>query len=304
MANPQLLSMIFLALSVLLSSYLTLSFKVLQKLNIPVFPSIVFNYVTCVVTGSLFNQKLPVSSGTLNEPWLVYALLLGSLFIGLFNIIAFTAQNIGIAVASVANKLSLVIPALFFIIVKGESASWLKITGLVLATISVLFTCYVQNKNTTTTNISPILYWLLPLILFLGSGSLDTVFKLAESKHLTSTESMNSFLVICFGVSAVVGLLVLMYQYIFGKAIFSIKTLLAGICIGVPNYFSIYFLGKTYQAKLMDSSAIIPVNNLLIVLVSTMAAAWFFKEKLSKVNWLGILIAIIAISLIVYSNQP
>lgn len=44
----------------------------------------------------------------------------GSVFIVLFNVIAFTSINLGVAVASVAFKLSLVIPFLFTIFSMGN----------------------------------------------------------------------------------------------------------------------------------------------------------------------------------------
>lgn len=49
-----------------------------------------------------------------------------------------------------------------------------------------------------------------------------------------------------------------------------------------------------------NSSAIIPVNNMGIVLFSTVAAWALFKEKLSVINWAGIFLSSFAIALIAY----
>jgi uncharacterized membrane protein len=54
---------------------------------------------------------------------------------------------------------------------------------------------------------------------------------------------------------------------------------------------------KEYQGQ---SSAIIPINNMGIVLFSSLAAFVLFKEKLSLINWMGILLAIGAIALIAF----
>jgi uncharacterized membrane protein len=91
-----------------------------------------------------------------------------------------------------------------------------------------------------------------------------------------------------------------MVQMISGKMQFSYKALLAGIIIGIPNYFSIWFLGKVIAAYKDNSSAIIPINNMGIVLFSAVAAWVLFKEKLSFINWMGIGLAIAAIGLIAY----
>ena len=294
--------MIYLIGSVLLSAYLTLSFKVLQRLHIAVLPAIVFNYITCVITGLIINKSWPINSGTvLLHGWFMWAMVLGCLFIVLFNIIAITTQKIGVAVASVANKLSMIIPILFFIIVHNEPLNTLKIIGFVLALIAVVLTCYTKATNKATPLKSTTL--LLPIILFVGSGMLDTLYKYVYDLYLANDdETLNHFLVISFGTAGFIGFLYLMYLYISGKLKFDYRAVLAGIIIGLPNYFSIWCLGKLYKANLMESSEIISLNNMAIVLVSTVAALFLFKEKLSKINWLGITFAILAIVLISFNK--
>jgi drug/metabolite transporter (DMT)-like permease len=293
--------MIFLIGSIILTTYLTLSFKVLQKLNIDVFPAIVFNYLTCVVTGSLVNGNIPFSQQVTTADWFKWALVMGSLFIILFNLIAFVTQKIGVAVSSVANKLSMIIPVLFFIVFNNDPYNLLKIIGIVVAIIAVVCTCYTTSNNSQLKNKN--LLYILPLILFVGSGLLDTLYKDVYDKYLNNNDTaLNNFLITSFATAGIVGFTILMYQYVTKKRIFSIKTVLAGICIGLPNYFSIWCLGKVYKENLMESSAIIPVNNMAIVFVSTLAAFIFFKEKLSKINWMGILLSIAAIALIAFSG--
>jgi uncharacterized membrane protein len=49
-----------------------------------------------------------------------------------------------------------------------------------------------------------------------------------------------------------------------------------------------------------NSSAIIPINNMGIVLFSAVMAWMIFKERLSIINWVGIALALGAIALIAY----
>ena len=107
--------MIYIIGSIILSSYLTLSFKVLQRLHINAFQAIVFNYIACVCTGAVFNGSFPVNNEAVHSSWFKWALLMGVMFISIFNVIGITTQKLGVAIASVANKLSLVIPFLFSI---------------------------------------------------------------------------------------------------------------------------------------------------------------------------------------------
>src|SRR5687768_2814466 len=99
--------MFFLIGCIVLTSYLILSFKVVERLGLNNLQVIVFNYWACVITGSLVKGHFPVNKTNVGQDWFPWAFAMGLIFFFLFNIIAFSAQRIGIAVTSVANKLSL-----------------------------------------------------------------------------------------------------------------------------------------------------------------------------------------------------
>ena len=292
--------MFYLLGSIILSSYLTLSFKVLERFRISNFQAIVYNYIVCVITGSLVNGAFPIKVATMDEPWLPWAGLMGFGFIFLFNIIGFTAQKLGVAIASVANKLSMVIPFIFSIYLYNEKATMLKITGIAVALVAVALTSWPQGGRADG-NRSTRKSWMyiIPMILFLGSGLLDTLVKYVEQGFLND-DNKNNFIITAFAVAAVIGFMFLSIQFIGGKEKFDKHAVLAGICIGIPNYFSIWCLVKVLKDFGDRSSAIIPINNMGIVLLSA-AMAWFlFREKLTIVNQVGIGLALVAIAMIAY----
>jgi drug/metabolite transporter (DMT)-like permease len=291
--------MIYLFGSILFSSYLTLSFKVLQRLNINTLQAIVFNYIACVFTGAVVNGAFPINKENISAPWFVWALIMGAMFISIFNVIGFTTQKLGVAVASVANKLSMVIPFVFSLYLYHESSTVLKITGIVIALLAVVLTCY--QKNIDNSNSKQQLLLLLPVLLFISSGLLDTLIVYVKNNFFSNpADNFNDFLITAFSVAGTIGLIILTMQVATGKQRFSGKAILAGIIIGIPNYFSIWCLGKVITAFKGDSSRIIPVNNMGIVLFSAVAAWLLFKERLSFINWVGIILAIAAIALIAY----
>jgi drug/metabolite transporter (DMT)-like permease len=293
--------MIYLLGSIIFSAYLTLSFKVLQRLNINTLQAIVFNYITCVITGSVINGAFAINKQNMGMPWFVWALLMGAMFIIILNIIGATTQKLGVAVASVANKLSLVIPFVFSIYLYNENSTALKITGIVVALAAVVLTCYPSQKNNGEAKKVNELLFILPVILFIASGLLDTVIVYVKNNFfINPTDNFNDFLITAFSVAGSIGLLILIFQFITGKQKFSIKAVVAGIIIGVPNYFSIWCLGRVITDYKGNSSAIIPVNNMGIVLFSAVTAWLLFKEKLSIINWAGIILAMAAIALIAY----
>jgi drug/metabolite transporter (DMT)-like permease len=293
--------LLYLIFSILLSSYLTLSFKVVERFRIPLFQAIVFNYITCVITGSVVNGSFPVTTASTGEKWFFWACLMGCLFIGLFNIIGITAQKLGVAVASVANKLSLVIPFVFSIYLYNESATWLKITGIVIALVAVIFTCMPPEKAETAAHkhIVSKAIWVLPAVLFLGSGLLDTLVKYVQENFINE-QNNNAYLITSFGTAGVIGTIILAILVFSGRAKFDARSIIAGIAIGIPNYFSIWCLVKVLEYYKGNSSAIIPINNMGIVLFSSVVAMLMFREHLSKTNWLGILLALGSIALIAF----
>ncbi|HRH60857.1 MAG TPA: EamA family transporter, partial [Chitinophagaceae bacterium] len=121
-------------------------------------------------------------------------------------------------------------------------------------------------------------------------------------KNFVTAGSGNNFLVMGFTSAGTAGVCILMYMYITGKMQFHWKHVLAGICIGVPNYFSIWCVVKFLQVSPWQSSASFPVNNMGIVLFSALIAWLVFKEKLSAINWAGIALSVVAIYLIAFGD--
>ncbi|MGY8914875.1 MAG: EamA family transporter, partial [Flavobacteriales bacterium] len=76
------------------------------------------------------------------------------------------------------------------------------------------------------------------------------------------------------------------------------RNVIAGLVLGIFNYFSIYFLLRALQNDFINSSSIFTINNVAIVLLSTIFGILFFKETLSKMNWFGIGLAVISIILV------
>lgn len=288
----------YLLASIVLSSYLILFFKLLDRLKIDSFQVIVFNYITCVITGSFVNGHFPVNSTTIGQPWFLWGLGMGLMFISLFNLISYTARKIGVAVASVANKLSLVIPFLFSLFLYGENASYIQYGGILLALFAVVLSSYpgksmADNHSPKTRK----LLFLVPLILFLGSGLLDTMIKFVEHRFLDGTNN-NDYLVTTFLTAALTGTLLLIAGVLSGNIRFDRRSVVAGIVLGIPNYFSIWSLIKTLERFPSQSGTIIPVNNMGIVLFSAIAAWLFFREQLTRTNWMGIFLSLLAISMI------
>jgi drug/metabolite transporter (DMT)-like permease len=215
--------------------------------------------------------------------------------------VGYTTQKIGVAVASVANKLSLVIPFVASIYLYSEAATWVKVIGIIIALAAVLLTCWPQHKNETPSHkrLPLALIIGLPALLFIGSGLIDTLVNHVQITYLNETNN-NAYLISSFATAATIGSLLLLTLVLTGKQCFDGRSVIAGIAIGVPNYFSIWCLVQVLSQFPGNSSAIIPINNMAIVLFSSLVAWWLFKEHLSTINWIGIVLSLAAIALIAF----
>ncbi len=294
--------MLYLIGSIILTSYLILAFKVCGKYQINLFQAIVFNYITCVITGSIVNGSFPVNGEVVHTPWFRWACVMGVLFVSIFNLIGLTAQKISVAVASVANKLSLIIPVILSVYLYGETVQGWKLCGVILALVAVVLTCYqTKSQETDTPDTTKKWQYLLPFILFIGSGLLDGLINHVQKTYVTD-ENKNAYLISGFLSAATIGSVILLFQFISGHQKFAVKNLVAGVIIGIPNYFSIWCLVRFLKGSPWQSSASIPVNNMGIVLFSSVVAWLLFKEKLSKLNWGGIALSLLAIYLIAFGD--
>lgn len=289
--------MIYLLLSILTSVLIFVAFKLIAKNHIPVLQAIVVNYTVCVVVGMLADGGLPQLSGIISKPWFLNSVLLGGLFISIFYITAITVKHSGLAVASIANKLSLIIPVTASYFLFGDTFSVLKICGIAMAMLAVVFTVY---KPETETHKHDFNYYFLPLLVLLGGGAIDTWTKWNQ-EHLLQEADFNCYLIIIFGTAACVGWLVVVYRYMRFSEHLKWRTVGHGLLLGIPNYGSLYFLIVALNVPGWKSSVVFPVNNIAVVAVSCLVAMVLFKEKLSGLNLAGIGLSMLAIFLIMQS---
>jgi drug/metabolite transporter (DMT)-like permease len=287
----------YLLLSVFASTLIFIIFKVFDRFKINTLHAIVVNYIIACISGLIAYEGSVSIASAPQKSWFYYSIALGVIFIIVFNLMAKTTQRSGLAAVSVATKMSVVIPIVFGLIYYEEFLDLYKGIGIVTALIAV-YLASIKKKSGITIQKSNLI---LPVLVFLGSGIIDTSLKYLEDAFVPAQE-IPLFSSVIFGAAGIIGFLIIGFQ-IFKKLFkFEIKNVLAGICLGVPNYFSIYFIVKALQSDIMNSSGIFTVNNVAIVLVSTIVGIVVFKEKLLTKNWIGIFLAIISIFLVTISS--
>ena len=283
--------MIFLLLSILFSTGLFVVFKYFGIYKIDVLKAIFVNYIVAFSMGFFFAERqIPISEIYL-QPWFSGALFLGALFVSIFFVMAMTAQKNGVSVTSIAGKMSVVVPVFFGILLYNESVTFLKIVGIIMALIAVYLSSVKEEKSEKNGTL------LLPILLFIGSGTIDTLLKYIQENYVAD-EDVSIFSGSLFGIAGVFAFLILVIKTIKKRESFGYKNIIAGIILGVPNYYSIIFLIKALQNKNFESSTLFTINNVAIVVVSSLVGLFFFKEKFSVKNKIGVAMAVLAIVLV------
>lgn len=289
--------MIYLFLSILCSAAIFIIFKSFEKFKVNTFTAIVVNYFIAGVTGFATLGETPTLEKITSAPWFVNSLILGVVFISLFNIMAITAQKLGASVASIANKMALIIPVIFAIFYYNDAINATKIIGIVLA----LFGVYLSTHKTKVEGkkIDKKLL-LIPIILFLGSGFIDTFLKYNQEAYLNANVfDAKLFPAITFLTAFIIGVAVMTADKT--KRDFSKNTLIGGVILGVINYGSIFFLISIFNHTDLESSIVFPINNMGVVLATAIASLLIFREQFSLKNKIGILVSLIALLLIIFS---
>lgn len=288
--------MIYLLLTILLNALLAVIFKLFPRYKIDTLQAIVFNYWVCVITGSLFFGEFPIGAQSLVQPWFPFALLMGFGFIMVFNLFGYCTKMEGITAATVANKLSLVIPVVFSVFLYSESLSFVHILGILIAFPAVYLAA--SSAETSAQKEGQSFHFGWTALLFLGSGLLDTAMKFVQQKHLSTQASQAIYSIHVFAVAGCIGIVTLLYLVLTKRVQLSFRNLLGGIVLGIPNYFSIYFMIRMLNSNFLKSSALIPLSNVGVLFASSLFALLFFKEKFTPKRWIGLALSVVVIVLL------
>lgn len=283
----------YLILSILSSTLIFVVFKLFATYRITTFHAIVFNYITAGLCGLfLYDQSISIQY-LIGAPWFYYALGLGVLFISVFYLMAITTKLNGLTTVSIATKMSFVIPVCIGFFFLKERINVFTCIGLGLAISAIYLTSNTQTQNST--NKKPTLW--LPFLVFIGSGIIDASLKLLETTKVGPNE-IPIFSATIFLAAASIGTIGLTYSTFRNKSTINTRSILGGITLGVLNFSSVFFLIKALRHTSLESAKLFTLNNIAIVLLSTLVAWFIFKEKLTLKNHLGIILAIASILIV------
>ena len=105
-----------------------------------------------------------------------------------------------------------------------------------------------------------------------------------------------------FAIAFLIMAIVVLYQQLIKKEVFNFKNLLFGFLVGLFNFGNILFYLKAHHAFSENPSTVFAGMNMGVIILGSLAGVIAFKEKLSKLNYVGLLLALISIVLIVFAQ--
>jgi len=278
-----------LVFSIIAASLLFNIFKYFEKYKVVTLNAIIVNYLIASSLSFIVPNETKSISYAIEQPWFPTTLILGFLFVSLFQLMAYSSQKISIATTTIANKITFVFPTAMGILFFKEDWSIIKIAGFIVAIISIILTT--ENKKGLPKRDSILIIGLL----FFGGGLLESLLNYS-SKNWIAVGDTSLYFGYLFFFAFFFGLIMMVWKIIHGQRLPSKKDIIWGILLGIPNYISMYMLLKSLED--LPSSSVFPIANMGVILCSTFLSVILFKERISIKKALALGCSILAIILI------
>lgn len=279
--------MMYLVIAVLCSVAVSVLLKILRQKNIDIRQTIVAGYpVAFLLTWFLLTPDVS-SISTLGNAWGIM-LALGILLPTVFIILGRAIASVGMVATDAAQRLSLIIPIIAAFLLFGEVLTGTRVLGLVLGFLALGALVY-RPKHTgggENASMSPPAAR-TPLWLFgvwAGYGIVDILFKQVAKQGTAFPLT----LFVSFGVA---GLLLLIYLLV-TRVRWQGNALAAGLLLGALNMGNIYAYVRAHQVLSDSPSIVFTGMNVGVIAVATLIGVAVFKERLGRINVLGLLLAI------------
>ena len=282
--------MFYLILAILCSTGVFVAMRLFERFRLDNHQALMWNYVFATATGFLMCKQFDTPTQLVGEPWFGLSLITGFWFIFTYVLMTASSQRSGVTVTSLSSKLSVVLPTLAGVVLFHETLGLVPVLGIALALVALVLVVGGKNDSSKTSKTN----WLLPVLIFFGTGTGDILMKLTEQKN--ASPDMSFMIAFIYFIALLFGILLVGYDLLRGKAKWQWKSAVGGIGLGIINFFSTYCV---YQAmRCFDNVVLFPVYNIGVVSLCAITGWLLFKEKLTWKNYLGMAIAIIAVILI------
>ncbi len=281
--------MLFLCLSILCSVLVSVWLKLARRFGLDVPQMVAWNYLAA---GSLVALVLHPSLAPLRQPdaprfaVLALAVLLPAIFLALGT----SVRHAGIVRSDVAQRLSLLISLLAAFVLFGQLPTPRMLAGLALGLLALAAMVW-RGRAARADGAAA---WLWPLVVCAGFGAIDILLKQVAAAGIPIAASLQAMFALALPVALGFALLARRRS----GARFTARSLAGGLLLGVLNFGNILFYLRAHVALPNDPALVFATMNLGVVALGTLVGVLAFRERLSRINAIGVLLAAAAIALL------
>lgn len=305
--------MIFLISAIVFSSLFSVIFKVCQQRGIDTRQVILFNYVTGAIIAFLpvaselfFLGNVTLADFSLEGVSYACAALQGLLFMLGFVMMDRCVWRAGVALTTVASKASLVLSVtLSWLAFRQNAPAWIPVL-LTLGSL-LLIVLPAENQEHTGAHLTNKTdaqrkkrTMLLLAVVFCLYGVSDFFLKVSQhsvenTDTVISERHMNALTGMIFTAASVFSLIWCFVSESFKKHKLSLASILGGLVLGLVN--ALCTTSMLHALASVPTSIYYPSFNIGVVVLSTLLGLFVFKEKVKRIQVIGIFCAVVSILL-------
>lgn len=279
---------IFLLLSIISSASISLILKRFSEQKGNRYGLFFGNYLTCVciALAGLYRQQTVTAP---DRELLVLGLISGALFVaGLIGTQNGIRQS-GAALTAAFAKLGLIVPLAVSILIFGERPRSFQLAGLLLVFLAIFIIQPPHRRDALKDGQGIRLLPLIAVLFICGTG--DAMMKIFE--HTGQADNGSMFFLILFGSAAVFTLIFFYFEYRRTGLGFDLTEFLAGVIVGVPNYFASALLLKALTK--FPAFIAYPCYSTGTILLVLVVSSILFHEKITRRTGAGLAVILAAL---------
>jgi len=279
--------MAYLLLAIICSSSIALIFKYSEQKELNRYLITSINYLIA------FSISLSLGVNLNNSPQMLNIAFLGMAG-GVFFFLSFVFYQVcirksGASLSGAFGKMGILLPMIFSIFIWNEIPGIIQWIGICTALFSIIMV-YLPTKNVNNKkNISHFHYFLIFLFIFGGMAEFfNKIFQ-----YYFSADYKSTFLFFLFITAFVISSLFVLTK---NRKRPTRRDVLTGIIVGIPNYFSSYFLIISLDS--IKASIAFPIYSAGSILLINLGSMILYREKLRKIEKIAIVLSAFALVLV------
>ena len=293
--------MLYLILAVCCSLAIGMVFKYTGLRRLDAIALLTVNYAVAALLAVALLWRAgtgATAAATLDAPLLVLGVVTGALFIGGFFVYALATQVAGMSLAIGVMRVSVVVPFLASWVIWSEVPTVAQGLGLVIAG-AAFFMIARRHKGASLTPTEQMestgsVFGIL-VLLFCAGGLVDVMMKTFD-EAFANQHSRALFLLLVFGVALLIGLVLVVGKGVQTGVWPDRATWVWGLFLGLFNYGSAEFLLRAIEE--LSGPFVFPANSIALVIGGALLGIFVWGEHLSRLNWLGLACAALALVLL------